>query len=31
MQLEKNYSAKVKTSEDMKVEKYNLVAGKSFL
>jgi heme-degrading monooxygenase HmoA len=31
MQLEKDYSAKVKTSEDMKVEKYNLVAGKSFL
>ena len=31
MQLEKDYSAKVKTSDDMKVEKYNLITGKSFL
>ena len=31
MQLEKDYSAKVKTSEDMKVEKYNLITGKSYL
>jgi heme-degrading monooxygenase HmoA len=31
MQLEKDYSAKVKTSEDMKVEKYDLITGKNFL
>ena len=31
MQLEKDYRAKVKTSEDMKVEKYNLITGKSYL
>jgi len=31
MSLEKDYSAKVKTSADMKVEKYNLITGKSFI
>jgi heme-degrading monooxygenase HmoA len=30
MSLEKNYSAKVTTSEDMKVEKYDLITGRSF-
>jgi heme-degrading monooxygenase HmoA len=31
MDLEKEYSAKVKTTDDMKVEAYNIIAGKSFL
>lgn len=31
MSLEKNYSAKVSTSEDFKVDGYNIVTGKSFL
>jgi len=31
MSLEKDYNAKVKTSEDFKVELYNIVTGKSFL
>ena len=31
MYLEKDYSAKVKTSEDIKVDKYSLVTGKSFI
>ena len=30
MSLEKEYDANIKTSEDMKVEKYNLVTGKGF-
>ena len=30
MSLEKNYSAKVKTSEDIKIEKYDLITGRSF-
>jgi heme-degrading monooxygenase HmoA len=30
MALEKDYDANIKTSEDMKVEKYNLVTGKGF-
>lgn len=30
MALEKDYNAKVKTTEDLKVEHYNLVTGKSF-
>ena len=29
--LEKDYSAKVKTTDDMKVQAYNLVSGKSFI
>jgi len=31
MALEKEYSAKIKTTDDMKVETYNVVTGKSFL
>ena len=31
MSLEKDYNARVKTSEDFKVELYNIVTGKSFL
>ncbi len=31
MSLEKDYNARVKTSEDFKVEIYNIVTGKSFL
>ncbi len=31
MSLEKDYKARVKTSEDLKVELYNIVTGKSFL
>ncbi len=31
MALEKEYSAKIKTTDDLKVENYNLVTGKSFL
>ena len=31
MELEKEYSAKIKTTDDMKVESYNVVTGKSFL
>ncbi|MHB8580804.1 MAG: antibiotic biosynthesis monooxygenase family protein [Ignavibacteriaceae bacterium] len=31
MSLEKNYGAKVSTSEDFKVDGYNIVTGKSFL
>jgi heme-degrading monooxygenase HmoA len=31
MALEKDYNAKVKTTEDLKVERYNLVTGKSFI
>jgi heme-degrading monooxygenase HmoA len=31
MSLEKDYNARVKTSEDLKVELYNIVTGKSFL
>jgi heme-degrading monooxygenase HmoA len=31
MALEKEYSAKIKTTDDLKVESYNLVTGKSFL
>lgn len=31
MELEKEYSAKIKTTDDMKVETYNIVTGKSFL
>jgi quinol monooxygenase YgiN len=30
MALEKEYSAKIKTTDDMKIETYNLVTGKSF-
>ncbi len=30
MALERDYSANIKTSEDMKVESYNLVTGKNF-
>jgi heme-degrading monooxygenase HmoA len=30
MALEKEYDASIKTSEDMKVERYNLVTGKAF-
>jgi heme-degrading monooxygenase HmoA len=30
MALESDYNANIKTSEDMKVEKYNLVTGKNF-
>ncbi len=30
MALEKDYSANIKTSQDMKVESYNLVTGKNF-
>lgn len=30
MALEKEYDANIKTSEDMKVERYNLVTGKAF-
>jgi heme-degrading monooxygenase HmoA len=30
MALENSYNAKVKTSEDMKIEKYNLVTGSNF-
>ncbi len=30
MALEKSYNAKVQTTEDLKVEQYNLVTGKSF-
>jgi heme-degrading monooxygenase HmoA len=31
MSLEQDYNARVKTSEDLKVELYNIVTGKSFL
>ena len=31
MELEREYSAKIKTTDDMKVETYNIVTGKSFL
>jgi hypothetical protein len=31
MALEKDYSAKVKTTDDLKVQAYNLVSGKSFI
>lgn len=31
MDLEKEYSAKVKTTDDMKVEAYNIITGKSFI
>jgi hypothetical protein len=31
MALEKEYSAKITTTDDMKVESYNLITGKSFL
>jgi quinol monooxygenase YgiN len=31
MDLEKEYSAKIKTTEDLKVEAYNIIAGKSFI
>ncbi len=31
MALEKDYNAKVQTTEDLKVEGYNLVAGKNFI
>jgi heme-degrading monooxygenase HmoA len=31
MELEKEYSAKIKTTDDMKVDNYNVVTGKSFL
>lgn len=31
MSLEKNYGAKVSTSDDFKIEGYNIVTGKSFL
>jgi heme-degrading monooxygenase HmoA len=31
MALEKEFSAKVKTTDDMKVQAYNLISGKSFL
>jgi hypothetical protein len=31
MELEKEYSAKIKTTDDMKVEAYNIITGKSFI
>jgi len=31
MELEKEYSAKIKTTDDMKVQAYHIVTGKSFL
>lgn len=31
MDLEKEYNAKIKTTDDMKVEAYNIITGKSFL
>ena len=31
MDLEKEYSAKIKTTDDMKVEAYNIITGKSFV
>jgi len=31
MELEKEYSAKIKTTDDMKIESYNVVTGKSFI
>ena len=31
MELEKQYSAKIKTTDDLKVESYNVVTGKSFI